>query len=220
MDQTLTEKVFRIRPWYWGLFVFSLIAPVGVSVFIASLFYLRSGSLTSRPVIVTIILGAVWILLSISGSLMTLANFRRMCLILSDQAITKTEGDETQTVSVDQISHLNWLSMSDEIIVESTNDKIIVNLDFFKRGDQRDIIAFLRNTIPFELQKKWEQFSEMYPHRVEPHAPLSTRERMVTAFWFLATVATGYQWWCESKWQYLVVALSGLVLTIKSYRGK
>lgn len=220
MDQTLTEKVFRIRPSFWGSFMFSLIAPVGVSVFIASLFYLRSGSLTSRPVIATIILGAVWVLLSISGAWMSLANLRRMRLILSDQVITKIEGGETQAVSVDQISHLNWLSMSDEIIVESTNDKMIVNLDFFQRGDQRDIIAFLRNTVPFELQKKWEPFSELYPHRVDPHAPLSTRERMVTAFWFLATVATGYQWWCESEWEYLLGALSGVVLTIRSYRGK
>ncbi|QDT42843.1 hypothetical protein Pan241w_29320 [Gimesia alba] len=219
MSEILSEKSCRAKPLYVVLPFVVTVFWIGVSVLAINYFYSRTGRFTSGSVLAVLLVGVVLILISGAGIWQGLAYWRRFRLTLSQEAITKVVGTETNMISMDEISHLNWRSISGEIIISSAADKIRINLDHFKRRDQRDIIGFLRTMVPLEQQEKWEPFSAAHRHTIDPHVPLTRRERLVTAFWLIATVLIGYQWWIESAWPYLMMALTGVWLTIRSYRG-
>tara|TARA_R110002124_G_scaffold259914_1_gene425792 strand:+ start:12208 stop:12771 length:564 start_codon:yes stop_codon:yes gene_type:complete len=181
--------------------------------------YSRGGNLTDGFVILTLIYITIVLFMSTVGVWAFLAYSRWVRLILSEQTISKMEGDKEHVIALNQISHLNWLSISDEMIVESPADSFRINLDDFKRSDQHAIITFLREVVPVEKQEKWEPFSEVRRHSIDPDMPLTTREWLMTAFWLMCTVSVGYQWWTESAWQWLVVVITGIWMTIRSYRG-
>ncbi|EDL59415.1 hypothetical protein PM8797T_29743 [Gimesia maris DSM 8797] len=140
-------------------------------------------------------------------------------LILSEETITKMEGPKEYVISLDQLAHLNWLSISDEMIVESPTDTFRINLDDFKRTDQHAIIAFLRNAVPLEQQEKWEPFLEVRRRSIDPDAALTTGERLLIMFCLIATGLAGAMWWNESGPFYLLVGILFLSGAIRSYRG-
>lgn len=220
MSEIISDQSYRAKPWFIVMTVVVMVFWVGAGIFLVNYFYLKTGSFTSKSVLVTLFLSAAMIVLMVSGTWQALAFWRRFQLTLSPQVITQVTGPETHSLSLDEITDLNWLSMSDEIILNSPTDKLRINLDHFKRKDQHAIIVFLREAVPVEKQEKWEQFSEVRRHSIDPDTPLTTREWFMTAFWLMCTVSVGYQWWTESRWQWLVISLSGIWMTIRSYRGR
>ncbi|WP_417382845.1 hypothetical protein [Gimesia sp.] len=219
MNEILSEQSYRAKPWFAVLTVVVMVFWIGAGIFLVNYFYSKTDNFTSKSVLVTLFGSVVMILISVSGIWQGLAYWRQFRLTLSPQAITQVIGPETNVLAKDEITGLNWLSMSDEIILNSETDKLMINLDHFKRSDQHAIIAFLRNAVPLEQQEKWKPFSELRRRSIDPDMPLTTREWLMTAFWLMATVSMGYQWWTESGWQWLVVFISGICLTIRSYRG-
>tara|TARA_R110002126_G_scaffold38042_3_gene113994 strand:- start:728 stop:1063 length:336 start_codon:yes stop_codon:yes gene_type:complete len=96
--------------------------------------------------------------MSTAGVWAFLTYSRWVRVILSEQTITKLEGDKEHVIVLNQISHLNWLSISDEMIVESPADSFRINLDDFRRTDQHAIITFLRDAVPLENRKSGSHF--------------------------------------------------------------
>lgn len=149
-----------------------------------------------------------------------LAYSRWVRLILSEQTITKMEGDKERVIVLNQISHLNWLSISDEMIVESPADTFRINLDDFKRTDQHAIITFLREAVPVEKQEKWEPFSEVRRRSIDPDMPLTHWQRFMTGMWITATGLAGFMLWRESEMIYLILIPAFVFSAIRSYRGR
>lgn len=219
MSEILSEQSYRPGPGYRSLLSTYRVLTLAICVYMIREAYSRGGNLTDGFVILTLIYITIVLFMSTVGVWAFLAYSRWVRLILSEQTISKMEGDKEHVIALNQISHLNWLSISDEMIVESPADSFRINLDDFKRSDQHAIITFLREVVPVEKQEKWEPFSEVRRHSIDPDMPLTTREWLMTAFWLMCTVSVGYQWWTESAWQWLVVVITGIWMTIRSYRG-
>tara|TARA_R110002167_G_scaffold200685_1_gene404122 strand:- start:3110 stop:3673 length:564 start_codon:yes stop_codon:yes gene_type:complete len=181
--------------------------------------YSRGGNLTDGFVILTLIYITIVLFMSTVGVWAFLAYSRWVRLILSEQTITKMEGDKEHVIALNQISHLNWLSISDEMIVESPADSFRINLDDFKRSDQHAIITFLREAVPLEKQEKWEPFSEVRRRSIDPDAALTTAEQLLIMFCLIATGLAGAMWWNDSGPFYLLVGILFLSVAIRSYRG-
>jgi len=219
MNEPLTEKVFRFRLWYRVSYVVTLLSSIGISVFFLQLIYKKSGSFTSPAVIATLIIGAAGIIFTVLNVWVGLVYWRRMRLVLSDQSITNVDAFEINHISVDAISHINWLSMSDEIIVESPLSRIRINLGFFKRTDQHEIITFLRNAVPVEQQEKWESFIEMNQRSVDVFAKRTRGEQLLLGLFFILAGLYGYMWWTEPGFPNLLAATVFLFSGITRYRS-
>ncbi|WP_299461068.1 hypothetical protein [uncultured Gimesia sp.] len=219
MSDNLSEKSYRPGPWYRSLFSIYTVFTLAFSVFLIREACSRGGDLTDGFVIVTLIYITCVIFMSTAGVWAFLTYSRWVRLILSEQTITKMEGDKEHVIAFNKISHLNWLSISDEMIVESPADTFRIDLDDFKRTDQRDIIAFLRNAVPLEKQEKWEPFSEVRRRSIDPDAPLTNWERLVTVVYLIATGLAVVMWWSESGMGNLMMAAIFLFAAIRSYRG-
>lgn len=219
MNEPLTEKVFRFRLWYRVSYVVTLLSSIGINVFFLHLIFKKSGSFTSPAVIAALIFGAAGIIFTVLSVWVGLVYWRRMRLVLSDQSITNVDAFEINHISVDAISHINWLSMSDEIIVESPPSRIRINLGFFKRTDQHEIITFLRNAVPVEQQEKWESFTEMNRRSVDVFAKRTRGEQLLLGLFFVLAGLYGYMWWMESGFPYLLAATVFLFSGITRYRS-
>ncbi|MCA9006059.1 MAG: hypothetical protein KDA70_12375, partial [Planctomycetaceae bacterium] len=219
MSEVISDQSYRAKPWFILVPVVVMVFWVGAGIFLANYFYLKTGSYTSKSVLAALAGSALMTLLTASGILPALAFWRRFQLTLSPQVITQVTGPETHTLLLDEITDLNWLSMSDEIILNSPTDKLRINLDHFKRKDQHAIIVFLREAVPVEKQEKWEPFSEVRRHSIDPDMPLTHWERFVTGVWITATGLAGFIWWRESEMIYLILIPAFVFSAIRSYRG-
>jgi len=219
MSDNLSEKSYRPGPWYRSLFSTYAIPTFAIGVYFINQVYTRGGSLTDGFAIAALVYIVSGIFMIGAGVWAFLTYSRWIRLTLSEQTISKIEGPKEYAISLDQISQLNWLSISDEMIVESPADTFRINLDDFKRTDQRDIIAFLRNAVPLEKQEKWEPFAEVRRRSIDPDAPLTNWERLVTGVYLIATGLAVVMWWSESGMGNLMMSVIFLFAAIRSYRG-
>lgn len=173
MSEVISDQSYRAKPSFIVMTVVVLVFWVGAGIFLVNYFYLKTGSFTSKSVLAVLSGCVLLILLTVFGIWEALAFWRRFQLTLSPQAISQLTGPETHTLSLDEITDLNWLSMSDEIILNSSTDKLSIILDHFKRKDQHAIIAFLREAVPLEKQEKWESFSQVRRRSIDPDMPLT-----------------------------------------------
>ncbi|WP_339688352.1 hypothetical protein [Gimesia maris] len=158
MNEILSEQSYRPGPWYRSLFSTYRIFTLAIGVFLIHDACSRGGNLTDRFVILTLIYITCVMFMSTAGVWAFLTYSRWVRVILSEQTITKLEGDKEHVIVLNQISHLNWLSISDEMIVESPADSFRINLDDFRRTDQHAIITFLRDAVPLENRKSGSHF--------------------------------------------------------------
>ncbi|MEQ8634852.1 hypothetical protein [Gimesia maris] len=219
MSEILSEQSYRPGPGYRSLLSTYRVLTLAICVYMIREAYSRGGNLTDGFVILTLIYITIVLFMSTVGVWAFLAYSRWVRLILSEQTITKMEGDKEHVIALNQISHLNWLSISDEMIVESPADSFRINLDDFKRSDQHAIITFLREAVPLEKQEKWEPFSEVRRRSIDPDAALTTGERLLIMFCLIATGLAGAMWWNDSGPFYLLVGILFLSVAIRSYRG-
>ncbi len=219
MSEILSEQSYRPGPGYRSLLSTYRVLTLAICVYMIREAYSRGGNLTDGFVILTLIYITIVLFMSTVGVWAFLAYSRWVRLILSEQTITKMEGDKEHVIALNQISHLNWLSISDEMIVESPADSFRINLDDFKRSDQHAIITFLREAVPVEKQEKWEPFSEVRRRSIDPDAALTTGERLLIMFCLIATGLAGAMWWNDSGPFYLLVGILFLSVAIRSYRG-
>lgn len=219
MSEILSEQSYRPGPGYRSLLSTYRVLTLAICVYMIREAYSRGGNLTDGFVILTLIYITIVLFMSTVGVWAFLAYSRWVRLILSEQTITKMEGDKEHVIALNQISHLNWLSISDEMIVESPADSFRINLDDFKRSDQHAIITFLREAVPLEKQEKWEPFSEVRRRSIDPDAALTTAEQLLIMFCLIATGLAGAMWWNDSGPFYLLVGILFLSVAIRSYRG-
>ncbi|WP_417384101.1 hypothetical protein [Gimesia sp.] len=219
MSEILSEQSYRPGPWYRSLFSTYRFLTLAICVYMIREACSRGGNLTDGFVILTLIYITIVIFMSTAGVWAFLAYSRWVRVILSEQTITKMEGDKEHVIALNQISHLNWLSISDEMIVESPADSLRINLDDFKRSDQHAIITFLREVVPVEKQEKWEPFSEVRRRSIDPDLPLTYWQRFMTGMWITATGLAGVMWWSESEMIYLILIPAFVFSAIRSYRG-
>lgn len=220
MSEISIEQSYRPGPWYRSLFSTYRILTLAICVYMIREACSRGGNLTDGFVIVTLIYITIVLFMSTVGVWTFLAYSRWVRVILSEQTITKMEGDKEHVIVLNQISHLNWLSISDEMIVESPADSFRINLDDFKRSDQHAIITFLREVVPLEKQEKWEPFSEVRRHSIDPLAPLTNWEKFATGFCFAAAGLAGFMWWSRSDTLYLLFGILFFTVAIRSCRGR
>ncbi|WP_417374574.1 hypothetical protein [Gimesia maris] len=219
MSEVISDQSYRPGPGYRSLLSTYRVLTLAICVYMIREAYSRGGNLTDGFVILTLIYITIVLFMSTVGVWAFLAYSRWVRLILSEQTITKMEGDKEHVIALNQISHLNWLSISDEMIVESPADSFRINLDDFKRSDQHAIITFLREAVPLEKQEKWEPFSEVRRRSIDPDAALTTGERLLIMFCLIATGLAGAMWWNDSGPFYLLVGILFLSVAIRSYRG-
>ncbi|QDU15015.1 hypothetical protein CA11_28280 [Gimesia maris] len=218
MNEIISEQSYRPGPWYRSLFSRYAVLTLAISVYLINQVYTRGGSLTDGSAIAALVFMVGGIIMITAGLWAFLTYSRWVLLTLSEKTITKMEGPKEYVISLDQLAHLNWLSISDEMIVESPTDTFRINLDDFKRTDQHAIIAFLRNAVPLEQQEKWEPFLEVRRRSIDPDAALTTGERLLILFCLIATGLAGAMWWNESGPFYLLVGILFLSGAIRSYR--
>lgn len=219
MSEVISDQSYRPGPGYRSLLSTYRVLTLAICVYMIREAYSRGGNLTDGFVILTLIYITIVLFMSTVGVWAFLAYSRWVRLILSEQTITKMEGDKEHVIALNQISHLNWLSISDEMIVESPADSFRINLDDFKRSDQHAIITFLREAVPLEKQEKWEPFSEVRRRSIDPDAALTTAEQLLIMFCLIATGLAGAMWWNDSGPFYLLVGILFLSVAIRSYRG-
>lgn len=220
MSEISIEKSYRPGPWYRSLFSTYAVLTLAISVYLIHQVITRGSNLTDGFSLAVLIFIGSGIFMISAGVWAFLAYSRWVRLILSEQTITKMEGDKERVIVLNQISHLNWLSISDEMIVESPADTFRINLDDFKRTDQHAIITFLREAVPVEKQEKWEPFSEVRRRSIDPDMPLTHWQRFMTGMWITATGLAGFMLWRESEMIYLILIPAFVFSAIRSYRGR
>jgi hypothetical protein len=214
MNDTQSTKCYRLRREYLYLgIVGSILCLILGTGFSLAAYWNLDGSFRF-PVPTAIFIVVFFLFFMLLGIWIILAYFRER-LKISRDALIKHDVFHVTEISFDEITHLQWFSMSGAILVESRFQKFKIHIDNFQKAEQIEITECLRNSVESDLQEGWDKYrrlkSSLFETADQPVKPVSFMPViLVLIFSGVFLVA----WWFDQGVRYLVISLINLAAAI------
>ncbi|WP_278467133.1 hypothetical protein [Gimesia maris] len=215
MNDTQPTKCYRLRRDYLYLgIVGSILCLIFGTGFSLAAFWNLDGSFR-YPVPTAIFIVVFFSFFMLLGIWIILAYYRERLEILRD-ALIKHDVFHVTEIAFDEITQLQWFSMSGAILVESRFQKFKIHIDNFQKAEQIEITECLRNSIEYDLQEGWDKYrrlkSSLFETAEQPVKPV----RLLPVILVLNFAGVFFiAWWYGRGVHYLVVSLINLVVAIR-----
>ena len=211
-------RVFRVRRKYLVVGVIGTLfcVAMGVESTVAA-FWNLDGSFP-RPKLAAFMLGSFWSCFTLLGVWIIAAYFRER-LNLTDTGIVQQGIFRSKNLEFSEILQVQWRTrpVGGSVVLRTHWTKIRIELENFARDEREELIRFLRDRLPLEIQNNWSSF-EVVPHcSPTPGKPVSRGAMIAISAIFLSfAVAFVYCWSAGLGTQFLFISVVNVVASIWS----
>lgn len=205
---------YRLRRFYLylGIAGTSLFSLVGIGSTLAA-FYNLDGSFR-YPVFSALLFGGFFLLCTLLGIWCILA-WSRERLEISGIRLVKRDVFHITEILFDEVTHLQWYSLTGAIVVESPGKRFKFHIDNFQRAEQIEITERLRREIDLELQEGWEKYQKFNAAIFETTEQPPRPESVVFMILLLIFACVfGYAWWSGRGVHFLLIGLINFLIAL------
>ncbi|QDU50443.1 hypothetical protein [Gimesia panareensis] len=214
MNVSQPVRFYRLRPFYLylGIASVSLFSLAGIGAALAA-FYNLDGSFR-YPVFSAFLFGGFFLGCSLLG-LWCILSYYRERLEISGFRLIKHDVFRTTEIPFDEVTHLQWFSLTGAIVVESPFKKFKFHIDNYSKAEQVEITNRLRHSLDHDMQEGWEKFQKFNPAIFQP-ADQSPRPESFVFVGFLLIFAGmfGYAWWSGRGVHFLFIGLINFAVAL------
>lgn len=207
-------ECYRLRRFYLylGIAGTSLFSIVGIGSALAACYNL-DGSFR-YPILSAFLFGGFFFIFTLLGIWCILAYYRER-LEISGIRIIKYDIFHKTEIPLDEVTHLQWYSLTGAIVVESPLKKFKFHIDNYSKAEQVEITNRLRNELDRDLQDGWDKFQKFNASIFEP-ADQSPRPESVVfvCLLFLFACIFTYAWWSGRGVHFLFIGLINFAVAL------
>ncbi|MCA9021208.1 MAG: hypothetical protein KDA74_13755, partial [Planctomycetaceae bacterium] len=211
MNDNQPTKCYRLRRDYLYLGILgSILCLIFGTGFSLAAYWNLDGSFR-YPVPTAIFIVVFFSFFMLLGIWIILAYYRER-LEISRDALIKHDVFHVTEIAFDEITQLQWFSLSGAILVESRFQKFKIHIDNFQKVEQIEITDCLRNSVEYDLQEGWDKYrrlkSSLFETTDQPVKPI----RFLSVILVLIFAGVFFiAWWFDRGVHYLVISLISLI---------
>lgn len=167
-----------------------------------------------HPTRVALACGTFWSGFSLLGAYL-IAHYFRARLRLSAYRIVQRGVFRETALELQEVGSVTWRTRPADgsVVARTRAKKVGIELGNYTRTDRAEIIAFVRDTFPEDIQTGWPTYQERWDRPPKPVRPPSRAETVVVALIFLG-VAAAFVWCWSARLGvgYLLVGIANVVM--------
>ncbi len=157
------DHIYRIRQSLRNLGIVCVVCFVGMAILSATVAALNIDGSFKRPILAAVVFSSAFGSFSLMGWWLLLT-YHRYRLYLSSSAIRQDGAIKSYSVSILSIHEAQWRlrPKGGSIVLLYSHGQFKIEFDPFTLADRDAIIAILRDTLPAQCHRNWNEFNERF----------------------------------------------------------